>query len=462
MDSPLQVRGSIRRKLMTYLGALFLLGMIALFVVAQRYGRSAANTAYDHLLAASALSIADGVTLDRGQWKMDLPYAALDLLAMAPDDRVFYRIVTSDGRTLSGYDDLPGPPSGTASQVFYDAMYSGERVRVISLERWSADRSKHGWARVQVAQTSLARDALADDIVWRATLAIALLTVSALLLGWLAVHRAWRPIGRLEHDLRTREPSDLSPLQGPVPKEMLQLVHALNRFMIRLAENLDTLRAFIGEAAHQLRTPLAALRAQAQVAVDESDPAEQHLSLLAIERNAETLTRLTNQLLSDASVSHRDHLRRFEPLDLAEIIRQALYASVPQREPRPSLELHGLDAPAPMRGDALMLREAIKNLIDNALKHGAHERGPLRLALDSYAACWRVEIADHGPGITAADAGSVFERFQRGSAATVSGAGLGLAIARRAILSHGGSISLENRRKGGLRVILDIPKAPAT
>ncbi|WP_049623769.1 sensor histidine kinase [Frateuria defendens] len=451
---------SIRRQLLASLGALFLLGMLALFVAARSYGRRAADMAYDHLLAASALSIADHVALVRGQWRVDLPYAALELLAMAPEDRVFYLVSAPDGSVLTGYDDLPAPPHELGRLGFYDATYSGERVRVVQLERWSAGSATHGGAHVQVAQTRRARDALAGGIVWRATLAIAVLTLAALLLAWLAVNRALQPIARLERDLGTRSPADLRPVACDVPQELHQLVGALNRFMARLGENLDTLRAFIGEAAHQLRTPLAALRAQAQLAVDEDDPTEQHRSLLAIERNADALGRLTNQLLSDASVSHRGHLQRFGPLDLAEIVREALHATVPLREPRPRLELAGLDGPAPMVGDALMLREAIKNLIDNALKYGAPERGPLHVALAPHADGWRLSVRDHGPGIAAEEAELVFERFRRGSAADGGGAGLGLAIVRRVAHSHGGRVALSNLPDGGLRVDLELPGAP--
>ncbi len=455
-------RGSIRRTLFVYLGGLALIGAVGLFLAARSYGRAAADRSYDHLLIASALSIADSVALVDGQWQVDLPYAALDLLAMAPEDRVYYRVASREGATITGYADLPAPPSPPADgrpRVF-DADYLGERTRFVAVSRWVAGPASQGQAIVQVGQTRIAREALADDVVLRALLAIGAMSLAALALVWLGVYRALRPLQRLERDLSLREPSDLRPVDSQVPRELDHVTAALNRFMARLAASNETLRAFMGDAAHQMRTPLAALRAQAQLALDEDDPAEQRRSLETIERNASHMSRLLNQLLSDASAIHRSHLQQFESVDLAELLHQALYEAVPQSGPRPDVRLAATGEPVRVRGDALLLREAIKNLIDNALKHGrAGAPGtPLQLALtlaEDGAAV--LTVADHGPGIAPADAQAVFQRFARGQDAAAGGAGLGLAIVKRIIDSHGGRIDLSNRIGGGLVVTLRLP-----
>ncbi|HBZ8030522.1 TPA: sensor histidine kinase N-terminal domain-containing protein, partial [Klebsiella pneumoniae] len=128
--------GSLRRTLLLYLGALLAVFAVALLFAARGYGQRAANRSYDHLLVSSALSIADSVALVDGQWQVDLPYAALDLLAMAPEDRVFYRVADSRGNLITGYGDLPAPPRrpGTQPQLF-DAAYSGETVRFVVVGR---------------------------------------------------------------------------------------------------------------------------------------------------------------------------------------------------------------------------------------------------------------------------------------------------------------------------------------
>jgi len=461
---------SIRRTLLLYLGVLSLIGAVLLFLAARSYGRAAADRSYDHLLIASALSIADSVALVDGQWQVDLPYAALDLLAMAPEDRVYYRVSSNRG-AITGYPDLPAPPSPPldGKPKLFDAMYLGERTRFVAVSRWVAGPASQGQAIVQVGQTRIAREALADDVVLRALIAIVALSLAALSLVWVGVHRALRPLQKLERDLSLREPSDLKPVPGSVPLELGELVGALNRFMGRLAASNETLRAFMGDAAHQMRTPLAALRAQAQLALDEDDPAEQRRSLVTIERNANHMSRLLNQLLSDASAIHRSHLQQFETVDLAELLHQALYESIPQSGPRPDLNLAVTSDPVRVQGDALLLREAIKNLIDNALKHGqprpGQMGGPLQIALtvaegEGNAAFSAVlTVADHGPGIAAADAQTVFERFARGRDAASGGAGLGLAIVKRIVDSHGGRVELSNRVGGGLVVTLRLPRS---
>lgn len=454
---------SLRRTLTLYLGVLLGVFAVALLFAARDYGRRAANRSYDHLLVSSALSIADSVALVDGQWQVDLPYAALDLLAMAPEDRVFYRVADNRGNLITGYGDLPPAPCGAtrgdpAPQLF-DAPYSGETVRFAVVARTLSSPSAQGEVRVQVGQTRRAREALAQEMVNRALLAISVLSLLSLALVGVGVHRAFRPLVRIERELSRRDPSDLRPLDAHVPREMDQMVAALNRFMERLSSSNETLRSFMAEAAHQMRTPLAALRAQAQLALDDDDPDDMRRSLLAIERNASHMSRLLNQLLSDASVIHRSNLQRYAPVDLTETVHQALHEAVPQVEPIPRVQLLVTAGPVWVQGDALLLREAIKNLIDNAIKYSA--AAPLQVALTTEGNRAVLTIADQGPGIVAADAERVFERFARGEGAVAGGAGLGLAIVKRVVDAHGGHIDLANRREGGLVATITLPRSRA-
>ena len=481
------VRGSIHRRLVAYLGLLFVCAMLLLALAAQAYGRRTANLSFDRLLAASVLAMGETVGSSASGWSMDLPYAALDMLAMAPDDRVFYSLRSPAGDLVTGYGDLPEAPAalrleagrraaGTPgvqdpAPVFFDAVHHGENTRFALVGRWAAGMPGQGQAWLQVGQTRRARDALAAEITGTAMLAIALLTLAALALSWWSVRRALAPLGRLEDELATRNVADLRPIATPVPVEMASAVGALNGFMGRLSANLDTLKIFIAEAAHQMRTPLAALRAQAQMALDEPDVAEQRRGLDAVERNAAQLTRLLNQLLSDASVDHRGTLQRFEPVDLLRIVREALHETVPRADPQPVVRFAAEVATAPLFGDALMLREAIKNLIDNALRHGVHRATQasettaeldlrlVRLETPERRDTWRLTVADRGPGINPADLASVFERFGRGARTVAGGAGLGMAIVRKVVDGHGGHIALLPRDGGGRVVQLDLPAA---
>lgn len=449
---------SIRRTLLLYLGALFALGALVLVFAARDYGRGAADRAYDHLLVSSALSIAGTVALVGGEWEVDLPYAALELLGMAPEDRVFYRVSTRAGHTITGYDDLPPPPKppqAEAAPTVFDARYSGEPVRFVVVARRVAAASGQGEVLVQVGQTRLAREALAQALVVRALLAIALLSIVAMALVWFGVHRALRPLARIERDLSQRDPADLRPLVAGAPRELDHVVAALNRFMARLSSSNATLRAFMAEAAHQMRTPLAAMRAQAQAGLDEETTDDMRHSLVAIERNATHMSRLLNQMLSDASAIHRTQLQAFESVDLAEVVHQSLHDALPAFGPRPQVQLAIASGPALVRGDPLLLREALKNIIDNACKYG--DGAPLHVALTADGDAWAITVADRGPGIAPADAERVFERFVRGGQAPAGGAGLGLAIVRRIVDAHGGRVELVNRVDGGLVVTLHLP-----
>ncbi|CAB3885929.1 Adaptive-response sensory-kinase SasA [Achromobacter mucicolens] len=460
-------RISVRRRLLTVLGMLFAAGLAAIYLLLRGYAHQTADTTYDQLLRASVLSMSDSLQLVQGEWQMDMPYAALALLEQAPRDRVFYRVASARGALISGYGDLPAPPArgnaDASTPQLYAAEYQGEPVRVAWMERKVAGPQETETAIIQVAQTREARNALAERILWQGTLALIGFTAAALALAYWGLQRSLSPIQRVERELAARSASDLHPIAAPVPEELDMLVQSLDGFMGRLSENLDTLRLFIAEAAHQLRTPLAALHAQMEVALDEDDPAEQRRSLAAVLRNAEKLSRLVNQLLSDASVIHRSNVRQFQPVDVAELLSQAVYDTVPQADPQPDVRLHlpspGDETPR-VQGDSLMLREAFKNLIDNALRHGANEDGYIDVRLERHDGGWRITVSDQGPGIPPALANTSFERFARGPNPRAPGAGLGLSIIKRVVDIHGGTLSLSNRVGGGLDAVITLPGGP--
>jgi two-component system sensor histidine kinase TctE len=288
-----------------------------------------------------------------------------------------------------------------------------------------------------------------------AVLPISLMTLLALAAVMFGIPQALRPLQRVGQDLSVRPPEDLRPVVEPVPKEIAPLIDAINSFMRRLSASIDALRAFIAEAAHQMRTPLAALRAQAHLAADE-DSEGLRRSLAAIERNAARLSRLLDQLLSDATVMHRADVRVFETFDLLELVHEAVSSCVP-RSRRMDVQVNAQLERAPFVGDALMLGEALKNLIDNALKYGGSADESVIVTLHVQPDSYLLIVADRGPGIAMAERERVFERFARGNSGT-PGAGLGLAIVRRAVASHRGEVELADRAGGGLEVRLHLPR----
>ncbi len=453
---------SLRLRLAGPLGAFFLIGMIALYAAAHSYASLAADRSYDRLLSGSALSIAETISITDGRLNVDIPYAALDMLSAAPDDRVFYRVTGPTGGTVTGYDDLPSPPElrgaredeGISGQ-FFDARYRGEDVRFVSLGRQIVRREAAGLVQVQVGQTRRAREALTRELVFGSLAPISLMTILALAIVWFGIDFALRPLGRLSDELGARQPEELHPVATPVPREIGPVADSLNGFMRRLQGNIDNLRTFIADAAHQIRTPIAVIQAQAQLAED-GDADDMRTSLAAVQRNAAKLGHLINQMLSDATVQHRSDVRTFAPFDLYALVSQTVREVVPMAQDS-DVRFTSALTEAPMTGDRLMIGEAIKNLIQNALTHGRSAEGEVAIELIERPASYLLCICDRGQGIAAEDRDRVFQRFARGDSSG-AGAGLGLAIVRQAIASHGGTIALSDRDGGGLRIDIELPR----
>ncbi|CAN5165254.1 sensor histidine kinase [soil metagenome] len=451
---------SLRVRLAGGMGALFILGMFVLFIAAQSYGRSAADRSFDRLLAGSAISITETVSIVDDAILVDVPYAALDMLSAAPDDRVFYRVMGPGNRTVTGYADLPLPsasifkPSTSGAIRFFDAPYRGEAVRFALVGREIAVDGSRGWVWVQVGQTRRAREAVARETVIGALTPIAAMTLLAIAAVWFGIGSALRPLRRVGDEMALRRPDDLRPIDTAVPSELIPLVDSVNGFMRRLAANIDTLKDFIADASHQMRTPLAALLAQTQAARG-TKPLDMRRSLDAIERNGSKLAHLLNQLLSDATVAHRAEIHLFKPIDLLDILQEAIRETAGVMEGSDVRLRTRLDL-APSKGDRVVLVEAFKNLVHNAMSHGADIEGRVEIELNLDDETYEISVSDHGPGIPAEIRERVFERFARVDPQS-SGAGIGLAIVRRAIESHGGTISLVDRNGGGLIAIVCIP-----
>ena len=277
---------------------------------------------------------------------------------------------------------------------------------------------------------------------------------------WFGVRRALAPLLTIERLVRDREPGDLTPIHAPAPAEVRQLLGGLNRFMERLQATLGLMQTFLADAAHQIRTPLATLRAQADLAAEEENPATLRSYVHKIHRNAALASQVTNQLLSHTMVSHRGQVATREPVELVALLRQvAQRAEAGGVSPPIELDLRALDGPAMVEGDPITLREAFTNLLDNA-RHYAGDQYPVQIRVAATAAGLQVDVADRGPGIPDAEKGRVLERFARGSAGQgVAGSGLGLAIVKAVADAHRATLALLDRPGGGLIVRLAFPSS---
>lgn len=450
---------SLFLRLMAAISAVLLCGAALLAYAASNYAERAAQNAYDRLLVGAAEQIRETLRVEDGEITSDIPVSAFVGLSLSRQERVFYRIVGPGGETLTGYGDLPAAPASAAADGPWDAIYRKAEVRIATLRQFMAGAPQPGWATVVVAHTTGSREALARDLTLRALLLLGIMSVIALTGVALAVRFALSPLHRISSALAMRQPNDLTPLDVGAPPEISGLVEAINRFIARLSDRMEDLRHIIDDAAHQIRTPVTALSAQVDLLQAETSPERRQHQIERIAARTGQIGRLVNQLLSQTLVSHRARSAMREPLDLREVLRQAAGDAVPVALARDiAVNLDLPDTPVEIDGDPVTLREALRNIIDNAVQHGARTR--LRLSVRQDAAHVTAEIADDGPGIPEADWPMVTRRFWRASG-DGDGFGLGLAIAADVAKAHAAQLQFTRLTSGdfAVRIVFARPAA---
>ena len=420
--------------------------------------RATADRAYDRLLDASSLAIAEQVQWQDGRLWLDLPPAALEMLAGDAQERVFYSLVDQQGRHITGNALLPAiadtHDTDDALLFYRDITWQELRLRLgirrSHLEGW---RSKERF-EVRVAHTREGRDALRLELL-RGNLA-GILGMGALAIATLlmAVRGALKPLTRLRQAIRTRAPRTLAPLELELPRELAELREALNDLLARMRRVRANQERFIGDASHQLRTPLAGISARAELALRQTQPEQWHTALTAIHAAGERSARLAMQLLSLTRLDNPEQRPELTPLDLNDCVRQAVRAHWVTCH-QAGVDL-GADCPASpvlIAASDWQLQEALTNLIDNSRRYGAR-----RITLGVLSHPPRLFIEDDGPGISAEQRLAVLRPFYRGRD-DGEGSGLGLAIVDGIARKHGARLSLSEGEAGrGLRVELDFPE----
>jgi len=454
---------SIKRDIL--LGAFLLLAAlgVGLFVYVRNFSLNAADTAFDRVLTASALSIAESIRVEEGHLTLELPLASLQILGAARETRAFYAVRAPDHSLVTGYADLPDPKAGknAPNPQIFDSDYSNAPVRVSIVRRYIDFGEKSGWVSVTVAETREARAQLAAVILKNSFAPIALALLVICLLIPKGLNRAWAPLVVLENELSQRLPTDLTPIPTSVPREVAPLVSSLNVFMQRLDGVLSTLRGIAVETTHEIRTPLASIRALAEVAASEQDVGLLRSYVRRILANTVDATRIVNQLLAEAALAHHIETSTNPRCDFLELYLEAI-----ERLPTHNLQRCRLTDLSTAHEDFLVcgaplaFRELIDNLLDNALKYAPGGTIDVDLRTSSAGSTIEFDVADRGPGIPDGEKALVMERFQRGSTgADVTGTGLGLNIARSAASAAGGDLSLLGRPGGGLIARVVLPRA---
>ena len=453
---------SLRGRLLVWLlTPLILLGAF-LLVDGFRGARGAVDRAYDALIAASALAIADRVVVTDGTLDIDLPYVALEMLASQADDRVFYRISDPRGHFVTGYRDLPQPvDDAPANPWFYDSSYRGDEVRVVQLTQPISGQGMAGEFTVEVAQTRGERDLLARELATGTAIRLMVMILLVALVTWFGIRVGLEPLKELRTQIRRRSPHDLRPLNVDVPREVRDVVGAVDTLMTRLASSLASMERFIADAAHQLRTPLSALQTQVETALRSNEPSSLRSSVERLQAITWRTSRLATQLLSHARSTADTATLTMAPVALGELAADVARSRVPAALRKYiDLGFEGDDAETAIRGDEILLREGIGNLVDNALKYcPAKAHVTVRIRRRDDLGCVIVEVEDDGPGIPVQERHRVLERFYRVPGTGQEGSGLGLSIVSAVAERHGGTVSLHDGTDGGLLVRVRFPAA---
>jgi two-component system sensor histidine kinase TctE len=450
--------GEILDWMLTPLLLLWPVSLVLTWLVAQ----GIAGKPFDRALEYNVTALAQLITVHKSQAQFVLPLPARELLRADDSDNVYYQVLGTRGEYLSGDRELPLPPEE-------EKIVSGE-VRIRDDEfRGSAIKVAYTWiklelpnskpALVQVAETMDKRSVLATEIVKGVMLPQFVILPLAVLLVWLALVQAIKPLNHLEERIRARSPDDLSPLDvDAVPMEVAPLVSSVNDLLLRLKDSIATQKRFLADAAHQLKTPLAGLRMQADLAQRENASAEDlKQSLRQIGRSSIRATHTVNQLLALARAESSNAVMSHQTCDLADLTMDVIRDCVPR-----AMDKHidvGYEGPDPgtsgytLQGNATLLKEMIRNLVDNAINYtpsSAAKSGMItaRVLSDPFSKVLVVQVEDSGPGIPTAERELIFQPFYRVLGTEADGSGLGLPIVLEIARQHHATVSVDDSRAG--------------
>jgi two-component system sensor histidine kinase QseC len=336
---------------------------------------------------------------------------------------------------------------------FTDIVHAGQPWRLLSMH------SPDGRYRVQVGHPTDDRERVGLEVATQVAVPILLALPVLGLLVYVSVRRSLRPLEKLAADVAARSPENLETLLAlNTPRETQPLVDALNRLLNRLGATLANERRFTADAAHELRTPLAAVKIQAQVALASTDAADHQHALRQVLAGVDRATRLVEQLLRLARLDPLARVPQPQAIDLSALATEVV-ADMQLLAERKHQQLTFMTPGLPLsvQGDADLLRVALRNLVENALRY-TPESGVIEVVATLDNAQPVVAVRDTGPGVNADETSRLVERFYRGeginSDASGEGSGLGLAIVQRIAELHGAQLEINNRATGGLEARL--------
>jgi two-component system sensor histidine kinase TctE len=453
--------GEILDWMLTPLLLLWPLSLALTWFVAQ----GIASKPFDRALEYNLQALTRFVVVQDEQVQFRINDQARDLLRADDIDLIYHQVVSPRGEVISGDPDLPLPrdnetPVPGRVMLRTDTV-RGDEVRVAYLWLAQSDNNRR-LVLMQIAETMGKRSTLATEIITGVMVPQFVILPLAVLLVWLALVRGIRPLNELEQRIRARKPDDLSPIEESfIPQEVAPLVSSINDLLNRLKASLSTQKRFLADAAHQLKTPLAGLRMQADLAQRENDPKEIRNSLQHIARSSVRATHTVNQLLALARAETTGRNLPNTDIDLAQLVTEVVQDSVPR-----ALE-HGVDlgyeGPSQIprehhiEGNHTLLQEMVRNLVDNAINYSGRQGVvTVRVFFDPYSGVQILQVEDNGPGIPENERELVLQPFYRALGTNVDGSGLGLAIVQEIAQQHGADIAMNaahpERLQPGLKV----------
>ncbi len=419
------------------------------FFVTQYY----VDKTYDRWLLDSARSLIQEVKVIDDEIYVDLPPTALEIFTWDDVDTTFFKVIAENKGILAGDQLLSEPlrPEHT-HPIFSNSSVEGEDIRMVSM-RVPGNLPDNVY--IHVAETLNKRRDMMADILLADLIPQLLLTLLISIYLFKGVNRGLAPLHKLANDIAQRSPSDLSPIpETHVFEEVRTLTDTINNLLQKLTSAIAAQQRFIANAAHQLRTPLAGLKLQADRAQREKNIQAMQPALSQIQNSADRASHIITQLLALARSGPIEGIHQFETIDLHNLTRNICIEWVPKALQK-NIEL-SFEAPEQalfVQGDKVLLTELLGNLLDNAITYG-HKQGNILVRLTNQPLpCLTVE--DDGPGIPDTEYDKIFERFYRIPGSSGIGCGLGLAIVKEIADLHQVKLILGNSRQGGTRIHLE-------
>jgi len=433
--------------------------VIALVAAAWQFRNTTIRAAniFDRGLLSAALAISRDVAISDGD---ALSPATRRLVNDTSGGELFYHVYAPDGVFVTGYSTPPVLPPETPEDLtepfFYNGRYQGEDVRVLRFQDVTVVSGIAGVFNITVWQSAQVRNTFVRDVLTRSFAVIGLLVLSVAVVVRFGVGLGLRPLLDLERAIAKRTPTELEPIRRQVPVEAQGLVQTLNSLLDRISRRISSKDEFISNAAHQLRNPVAGILALAQAVENAPTPQAARERSAELVQAAREASQLTNRLLSFERASGTDMRLSGKPINFATLLRQvgATYSGAPGT--KTAHLVHDFETETvTIRGEAVMLREAILNLLTNASTHGGPDLSEIRLSLRIRDGMAQLTVTDDGAGIPADKRVEAISRF--GQAGGGPGSGLGLPIALRVMENHGGGLEILDRTKGAsIRVTLPL------